>query len=76
MHGDQNVIAVYVAYAAVAIALTAWLARTLFRNGAIFLRDVFEDRPALADALGVPVDRMPVMPEDVLELLHMEGGDR
>jgi hypothetical protein len=51
MAGDQYVIAVYVAYSAVAVALTAWLARTLFRNGAAFLYDVFEDRPALAEAV-------------------------
>src|SRR5207244_1320072 len=51
MRGDQNVIAVYVGYAAVAVALTAWLAKTLFDNGAVFLRDVFEDRPGLAEAV-------------------------
>lgn len=51
MRGDQYVIGVYAAYALVAIALTAWLARTLFRNGAVFLRDVFEDRPGLAEAM-------------------------
>jgi hypothetical protein len=44
-------IAVYFAYAAVAVGLTAWLARTLFRNGAVFLHDVFADRPGLADAV-------------------------
>ena len=44
-------IAVYVTYAAVAVGLTAWLARTLFRNGAVFLHDVFVDRPGLADAV-------------------------
>ena len=51
MGGDGNVIAVYTAYVAVAVGLTAWLARTLFRNGAIFLHDVFEDRPGLAEAV-------------------------
>jgi hypothetical protein len=44
-------IAVYAAYAAVAVGLTAWLARTLSRNGAVFLHDVFSDRPGLADAV-------------------------
>ena len=29
---------------------------------------------ALEDALGVPVDRMPVMPEDVLTLLRGHGA--
>lgn len=51
MAGDRYVIAVYVVYAGVAVGLTAWLARTLFRNGAAFLYDVFEDRPALAEAV-------------------------
>src|SRR3954447_14348155 len=44
-------IAVYITYAVVAVALTAWLARTLFRNGAVFLHDVFVERPGLADAV-------------------------
>jgi hypothetical protein len=44
-------IAVYVAYAAVAVGLTAWLARTLYRNGAVFLLDVFHDRRELAEAV-------------------------
>jgi hypothetical protein len=35
----------------VAVGLTAWLARTLFRNGTAFLHDVFADRPKLADAV-------------------------
>jgi hypothetical protein len=51
MAGDQNVIAIYAVYAAVAVAVTALLARTLFRNGAVFLEDVFADRPALAVAV-------------------------
>jgi len=35
----------------VAIGLTAWLARTLFRNGTVFLEDVFKDRPGLAGSV-------------------------
>ena len=49
--GNGYAIAVYVTYAMVAVGLTAWLARTLFRNGAVFLHDVFADRPGLADAV-------------------------
>lgn len=41
----------YLAYGLAAFALTVWLARTLFRNGAVFLRDVFDDNPAIADAV-------------------------
>lgn len=44
-------IGVYAAYALVAIGLTAWLARTLFKNGAVFLHDVFGDRPELAESV-------------------------
>jgi hypothetical protein len=51
MRGDANVIAVYIAYAAVAVGLTAWLAKTLSRNGTVFLQDVFHDRPGLAEAV-------------------------
>jgi hypothetical protein len=51
MAGNGYVIGVYIAYVAVAVGLTAWLARTLFHNGTAFLHDVFEDRPALAEAV-------------------------
>jgi hypothetical protein len=51
MAGNGYVIGVYFVYVAVAVGLTAWLARTLFRNGTAFLHDVFEDRPALAEAV-------------------------
>jgi hypothetical protein len=48
MRANIAAIAVYVA---VALGLTVWLARTLFRNGTAFLRDVFLDKPELADAV-------------------------
>ena len=48
---DENVIVVYVVYVLIAATLTAWLARTLFRNGTAFLHDVFAERPELADAV-------------------------
>jgi hypothetical protein len=51
MRGDANAIVVYVFYAVVALALTAWLARTLFRSGTAFLHDVFAEKPKLADAV-------------------------
>ncbi|MGH3651235.1 MAG: hypothetical protein ACRDU9_11060 [Acidimicrobiia bacterium] len=44
-------IMIYVIYAAVAVAMTALLARTLFKAGAVFLDDVFEGRPRLAEAV-------------------------
>lgn len=51
MDGNGYVMLVYVGYAAVAIGLTAFLARTLFRNGGVFLQDVFGERAAVADAV-------------------------
>ncbi len=51
MDGNQYVMVVYAAYAVVAVGLTAFLARTLFRNGGVFLHDVFGDRAAMADAV-------------------------
>jgi hypothetical protein len=48
---NQNLIVVYAIYSSVAVAVTALLARTLFRNGAVFLHDVFKDRPGLAEAV-------------------------
>jgi hypothetical protein len=42
---------VYAAYAVVTIALTVFLARTLFKNGAVFLEDVFKDAPRLSEAV-------------------------
>ncbi|GMV16127.1 MAG: hypothetical protein HS104_31685 [Polyangiaceae bacterium] len=42
---------VYAVYSVVSIGLTIWLARTLFKNGAVFLRDVFKDSPDLAQAV-------------------------
>jgi hypothetical protein len=47
----QYGILVYVIYAIVAIAMTAVLARTLFRAGGVFLDDVFADKPNLAEAV-------------------------
>jgi hypothetical protein len=41
----------YVAYLAVSLALTLWVARTLFRNGRQFLVDVFRGNETLADSV-------------------------
>lgn len=48
---DTLLIWSYLGYAAIAIPLVMWLARTLFAHGATFLRDVFDDRPELAEAV-------------------------
>jgi len=44
-------ILIYVIYAAVAVGMTLWLARTLSSAGAVFLDDVFEGKPQLAMAV-------------------------
>jgi hypothetical protein len=51
MRTDGNAMVVYAVYVVVAVSLTAWLARTLFRHGTAFLHDVFADKPELADAV-------------------------
>jgi len=47
---DRTVIA-YVVYLVVSIGLTIWVARTLSRNGRIFLADVLQGDEKLADAV-------------------------
>lgn len=44
-------IPVYATYLVVTVALCTWLARSLYRNGAVFLTDVFEDRPEMAESV-------------------------
>ena len=41
----------YIAYLLISIALTVWVARTLHRNGRIFLVDSFAGNEALADSV-------------------------
>ena len=48
---DNTLILIYVIYGAIAVALVVWLARTLFHNGAVFLEDVFTERPDMARAV-------------------------
>lgn len=49
--GDLYLVGTYLLYGGISIALTIWLARMLFRNGAVFLEEAFEDRPGLAEAV-------------------------
>ena len=44
-------ITTYLIYLAVSIALTIWVARTLHKNGRVFLADVFHGNEALADSV-------------------------
>jgi len=44
-------IGAYVVYLAVSLALTVWVARTLHKNGRVFLVDAFHGNQALADSV-------------------------
>jgi len=48
---SNYLVPVYITYAVVAIGLTVWIARTLFRNGSVFLEEVFPEAPKMADAV-------------------------
>ena len=41
----------YITYLAISIALTVWVAHTLFKNGQIFLNDVFRGNEPLAKSV-------------------------
>ena len=41
----------HLAYAAISIAITIWVARTLFKNGRVFLVDAFHGNEPLADSV-------------------------
>lgn len=43
--------AMYVAYVAISVGMTVWVAQTLFRNGRVFLVDVFAGNEKLADSV-------------------------
>ena len=51
MEGSGYLILIYIIYGTISVALTYWLARTLSQNGALFLEDVFEERPGLAHSV-------------------------
>src|SRR3954469_7714988 len=45
------IVTTYLVYLAISIVLTIWVARTLFKNGRIFLVDVFHGNEGLADSV-------------------------
>jgi len=45
------IILTYLIYILTSIALTVWVARTLFRNGKVFLFDIFHGNQPLADSV-------------------------
>jgi hypothetical protein len=48
---QTTLIAIYLVYAGASLFLTIWLARTLFKNGEVFLEEVFADNPRMAGAV-------------------------
>lgn len=47
----DHTVSSYILYLIISISLTVWVARTLFRNGRIFLVDVFRGNEELADSV-------------------------
>ena len=47
----NSIIILYTAYLACTIVLTIWVAHTLFKNGQVFLIDIFHGNKELADAV-------------------------
>jgi hypothetical protein len=45
------IVITYLLYLAISIGLTVWVAQTLFKNGRLFLIDVFHGNEALADSV-------------------------
>src|SRR5215212_4335740 len=47
----EIIVITYLLYLAISVVLTIWVARTLFKNGRIFLVDVFQGNEQLADSV-------------------------
>jgi hypothetical protein len=47
----DTIVITYMVYLVISIGLTIWVAQTLFKNGRIFLVDVFHGNEALADSV-------------------------
>ncbi len=47
----NEIVVTYIVYLFLSIALTVWVARTLFKNGRVFLVDVFNNNETLADSV-------------------------
>jgi hypothetical protein len=46
-----HLLTVYLIYTAASLALTIWLARTLFKHGDVFLEEIFADNPRMGAAV-------------------------
>jgi len=47
----NNILVLYTAYLIITIVLTIWVAHTLFKNGQVFLIDIFHGNKELANAV-------------------------
>ena len=47
----EIIVVTYLLYLLISVVLTVWVARTLFKNGRIFLVDVFHGNEPLADSV-------------------------
>ncbi len=47
----QPIVVTYLVYLAISVTLTVWVAQTLFRNGRVFLVEVFHGDNTLADSV-------------------------
>lgn len=47
----SHILVLYALYLAITVTLTIWVARTLFRNGKLFLIDIFHGNADLAQAV-------------------------
>ncbi|MBC8102820.1 MAG: hypothetical protein H7Z41_09560 [Cytophagales bacterium] len=47
----STIVVTYLVYLVISVSLTVWVARTLFKNGRVFLVDVFHGNETLADSV-------------------------
>ena len=50
-YGNNIIVVTYLVYLLISVSLTIWVARTLYKRGAIFLVDAFQGNAELADSV-------------------------
>ena len=51
MENTSIIVLTYIGYVALSVVLTIWVAKTLHKNGRVFLVEVFNDNEELADSV-------------------------
>jgi hypothetical protein len=51
MENNMVIVSTYLAYVALSVFLTIWVAQTLHKNGRVFLVEVFDGNESLADSV-------------------------